>query len=653
MDEARTKLVLEAEARGFDRVQKIVEDVVGAVDGSGGKTSAMAALEKTLAGITTSLGKLDDVVSSLAKNAKVIGGATGGGSGGGTGTGSGGNTPTSKIEPNFLRGVLQGVGIAQYLPGATPQALARQAAGNLVGRAGAGVTRGVVGSAFSGISSIVGGMQSIPGAGLLTGPAQAGIAAAEEALELQRAQRDAAFALDLSAGRRAAAAARAPALAAPLESAAAVAAGLVGAGSGGGSNPLGLQLEGLTTRTGGADSIAAAGPAAGAIAAERNAARQEAIDATASPAAAARARALYGANLAGQGVRYGMDQTETTRFAAEVARGRGGFIGDMNESGGLRSALAAQALGVDSGTSGSILRGTRTGALQGGANEGDALAQAFGRSVALGLQGSEVGENLQRMADGIQRFETTGIPLAPGSSDSIARGLIGSGMANGVAAGRASAFVGAVQSRAAEGLPGSAIDFSALVHLGGYGGGGTEEALAARARLTRGDFAEGGLDELTRTFAGQLNTGQYGRAYGVEQGFRRLGLSLGTDEAMALEARASGGPVSEEQLARIEEFTRRARRGPSSTSELEDMAEGAVGGGLQRSAGIRNTRLAAGQVALKSVQDFEARAARAAAAFSPVIDKLQVLNPLLDGLVDGLSEVVRITTGRVVVQSGG
>lgn len=651
MDEARTKLVLEAEARGFDRVQKIVEDVVGAVDGSGGKTSAMAALEKTLSGITTSLGKLDDVVASLAKNAKVIGGATGGGSGGGTGTGAGGNTPTPKIEPNFLRGVLQGVGIAQYLPGATPQALARQAAGNLVGRAGAGVTRGVVGSAFSGISSIVGGMQSIPGAGLLTGPAQAGIAAAEEALELQRAQRDAAFALDLSAGRRAAAAARAPAMAAPLETAASVAAGLMGGGAVGARG--GLQLDGLTTRTGGvADSIAAAGPAAEAIAAERNAQRQEAIEATASPAAAARARALYGPNLAAQGVRYGMDQTETTRFAAEVARGRGGFIGDMNESGGLRAALAAQALGVDSGTSGSILRGTRTGALQGGANEGDALAQAFGRSVALGLQGSEVGENLQRMADGIQNFETTGLPLAPGASDAIARGLIGSGMANGVAAGRASAFAGAVQSRAAEGLPGSAIDFSALVHLGGYSGGGTEEALAARARLMRKDFDEGGLDNLTRTFAGQLNTGQYGRAYGVEQGFRRLGLSLGADEAMALDARASGAPISKEQLARIEEFTRRARRGPSTTGELEDMAEGAVGGGLQRSAGIRNTRLAAGQTVLKTVQDFEARAARAAAAFSPVIDKLQVLNPLLDGLVDGLSEVVRITTGRVVVQSG-
>jgi hypothetical protein len=682
VDEAKTKLILEAEARGFDDVQKVVESVIGAVDGTGSKPSAMSQLDKVLANINTSLGKLDATVASIAKNASKIsgaagGGGTGGGSGGsgggagGGGGGQGGGTPS----PSFLRGMLQGLGVAQYIPGMNRANMAQQAGGAMVGQGimgfGQGLARGastIGNGAFSGIGSIVQGAASIPGGGMLSGPAMAGIAAAESALELERAQREIGFATDFTSGRRAGARGGASALARGLERTAS-AEGLAEEEAlarqydtyAEGMRELNRVLpESVSGRQAGHRRDVATGQAGLLDTAQRayhmttvapmaSSASIDGINADARGAAgAARYRAQYGFDAAG--APYGMDRIETTRFAGEVARSRGGFTNALAAEGGLDAALAAQSFGVSGGMSGSILRGGRIGA--GGGAGGDGLAKMIGQSMALGLEGSDVGENLQRMADGIARFESTGIPLAPGAMDSVARTLAGSGMHNTVAAGRSAAFVGAVQSRASEGLPGSATDFSALVHLGGYKGGGTEAALAARARLERGDFAAGGVDELTKMFAGQLNTGEYGRAYGVEQGFKRLGMSLGTDEAMALEARASGRELSPEQQARISAAEKRFRSGPQTVAELEEAAEGGVGGGLRRNAGISNTRVGSGQKTLQVVQDFEARAARAADGMAPLIDKLRILNPLLDGLVDGLTEVVRVVAGRIDVQAG-
>lgn len=678
MDEAKTKLVLEAETRGFDKVQKIVDDVVGTVEGSGTKAGALASLDKTLSSIAGSLSKLDDAVRTIAKSAGELDKRTKGTGGAGAGA--------QQRDPNFVRGLLQGLGVGQYLPGATTGALAAQATGAMIGRGVRGIGGGIASSAFNGIGSLIQGLGSVPGGGVVAGPMNAAVAAVEQALALQQAQQGAAFALDFGAGARAARGARAavgPSASVATTSAASsyvtnanaeriaeleafIADGYKKAASGAPAYRDGTVFmrevekaeETWRTLTEGGKAgdlyeraIEARAARAGG---EAGSATMNAQDAA---AASARFRALYGmsgGDFAGLGVRYGMDQTELTRFASEVARSRGGTIGAMGAGGGTQAALAASVLGIDAGTSGRVLRGVQIGAM-GGGSEGDVLARTIGRAMALGLEGSEIAEDIARTAQGIEQFERTGLPIAEGARTDIARALIGTSMAAPVAAGRAAAFTSSIQSRAMQGLPTGATDFASLVKLGGYSGGGTEEALEALFRMQRGEFTGENVNELARTFAGTLPTGPAGRAFGIQRGFSSLGMSLGPDEAQAFDL-ASRGEALPPALAAIRDkaLERIANANKiQSAAKLDDLASQGVGGGVQRQAGIRNTTLAAGMTAMSTVQDFEERTASATRAFGKLVDKLSLLNPLLDKFEGVVERTIEAATGSPARMSGG
>jgi len=384
-----------------------------------------------------------------------------------------------------------------------------------------------------------------------------------------------------------------------------------------------------------------------------------AMDAQDAAAASARFRALYGmsgGDFAGLGVRYGMDQTELTRFASEVARSRGGTIGAMGAGGGTQAALAASVLGIDAGTSGRVLRGVEIGAM-GGGSEGDVLARTIGRAMALGLEGSEIAEDIARTAQGIEQFERTGLPIAEGARTDIARALIGTGMAAPVAAGRAAAFTSSIQSRAMQGLPTGATDFASLVKLGGYSGGGTEEAIEALFNMQRRGGTPEGMMELARTFAGAGPTNSpLGRAFGIQQGFLRQGMSLGPDEAQAFDL-ASRGEALPPALAAIrdkalERIIAHANK-INTAADIDALASQGVGGGSQRQAGIRNTTLAAGMTAMSTVQDFEERTASATQSFAKLVDKLSLLNPLLDKFERVIERIIELATGSPARPSGG
>lgn len=665
-DETKAKLVLEAEAKGFDAVQKTIENVIGAVDGTGGKSSMMTSLERTLQGITHSLSKLDEVVQRLSKSAKGIGDTSRKADGSGS-------RSEERPDPSFLRGVLQGIGVAQYMPGMTPLALAKQTAGVSLGRGVSSLGRGIFGSAFTGMSGLAQSLSALPGGGMASGMAHSAIAAVEDALELERARMGAASMFDLRGTSAAAASARArtaqlwgpdaakafatqqgidaysrtfsrqsldlPVSEADRAAAERAAANPWGYGPRPTSRPLGVEDVERRAST-------AQGEATTSALAEFASRAQRAQD---EAAAAARQRAMFGQDFQGLGVRYGLDEIALTGAAGQLLGARGGYLGQAQEGGGLRAALAAQGrFGVDYGTSGQLLRGMRTGALSGQGPEGDQLARLIGRARGMGLEGSEVSEYLSQIAAGIQQFAATGIPIATDAQEGIARKLIDTGMSNSVAAARASNLASSIQGRAQQGLPGSAVDFAALVHLGGYQGGGSESALSARARLARGEFAPGGMEQMTRLFAQQLGTGPQGRAYGVEMGYRQLGLQLNPDEAAALEAQSAGRTLSPEQQARIEAAQTRLRARFGSADELDAEAQQSIGGGTRRQAEIRNKRIATGQTSMQAVQDFETRAAGTTQAFSHLIDKLRVLNPLLDTLADGFGDMVRSVTGANV-----
>lgn len=670
MDEVKTKLVLEAETRGFDKVQQVVDEVVGTVDGSGTKPGALASLDRTLASITSSIGKLDEAVKSIAKTAEGM-------KRGGGGTGQG--QQPQKVEPNFLRGVLQGLGVGQYLPGATTGALAAQSAGTLLGRSVRGVGGGIVSSGFNGIGALISGAASLPGGGLVAGPMQTAVGAVEQALALEQAQQGAAFALDLAGGSRAARRARAGAIA-PEEAGALSAASYTQNANQERMKELEAFIaDGYKKAATGAPAFrdgtvfmrevekaedlwrtlsdgGSAGDITDRAIAERakkqgEEAAKRAAEAQAEAESSARFRAMYGmsgGDFAGLGVRYGMDQTELTRFASEVARARGGTIGAMGEGGGTQAALAASVLGIDASTSGRVLRGATIGAMPGAGAEGDALASAIGRAMALGLEGSEIAEDIARTAQGIEQFERTGIPLADESRSDIARALVvGTGMAAPVAAGRAAAFTNSIQSRAMQGLPTGATDFAALTALGGYSGGGTEAAIESLFRMQRGDFTGDDVNALARTFGDVLPTGPGGRAFGIQRGFASLGMSLGPDEALAFDRSSRGEELPPAEAARRDEaLARMAHANKIKTAgDVDAYASQGVGGGTQRQAGIRNTAIGAGMTAMGSVQDFEARAMKMAATFSKVIEKLEILNPGLDKMAGIVDNIVNAATG--------
>lgn len=686
MDEAKTKLVLEAETRGFDKVQKIVDDVVGTVEGSGTKAGALASLDKTLSSIAGSLAKLDDTVRSIVKSAGELDKRSKGTGGAGAGgAGAGGAPPVPLLrDPNFVRGLLQGLGVGQYLPGATTGALAAQATGAMIGRGVRGVGGGIASSAFNGIGSLIQGLGSVPGGGLVAGPMNAAVAAVEQALALQQAQQGAAFALDLAGGSRAARGARAavgPAAGVVASSASSsyiananaeriaelekfIADGYAKAAIGGPAYRDGTVFMREVEKAEETWRTLTEGGKAGdlyerAIEARASQAGGEAGSATMNAqdaaAASARFRALYGmsgGDFAGLGVRYGMDQTELTRFASEVARSRGGTIGAMGAGGGTQAALAASVLGIDAGTSGRVLRGVEIGAV-GGGSEGDVLARTIGRAMALGLEGSDIAEDIARTAQGIEQFERTGLPLAETTRTNIARALIDTGMAGPVAAGRGAAFTSSIQSRAMQGLPTSATDFAALVKLGGYTGGGTEEALEALFRMQRGEFTGDQVMDLASSYAGIIPSGPAGRAFGIQQGFKGY-MSMSADDAHAFDLVSRGETLPDARAAIRDRALERIDRANkiNTAAQIDAYASQGVGGGVQRQAGIRNTTLAAGMTAMSTVQDFEDRTARATRSFGKLVDKLELLNPVLDQFEGIISRVIDAATGSARMSGG-
>lgn len=625
-NENKTKFVIEAEAKGFDGVQKIVDEIVGTVGSVGNKPSAFQHLDKALASIAGSLSKIDRLVNEIERGARHMGGGGAGGAGGGGGGtgGSGGRhghggSGSGLLDPGFLRGLLQGVGVAQYLPG-TSSAMQHQTAGNLTGRALAGAGRAATGSVFGGVQGFIEGISTIPYVGGVAAAAMSpAVQAAQDAMTLEQAKLDATpyFRGGLGGSTRSTAyeevftksydanvsptARRTQELHNTFDDTLSRAKPLYVE-----TTPDGFTVTDPAPFTSVGDSKAAA------------------------MAHATASRATLGYGLGSIGEAFGLSSNEAVRAATELSKASGGRYG-----GGLAAALGARNLyGVELSTSGSIMHGGRIGALS-GSSDTDVLTQAVGRARGLGLEGSDVQEDLSRMASAIQRFATEGIPIAGQSRNAIARQLIGSGMSAPVAAGRAQRFVESVQSRAIEGTPDSALDFAATTYLGGYGGGGAEDMFKALRNMRSGNFAEGGMDKLTKLFAAQIPTGPEGRTEGIFQGYRKLGLNLSSEEAEALRIQAEGGELSPE----LEAAAKAARSRFGGNEDLAGNGAALTPEAVRRKARIANKKTATGYDVLDTVQTFEERSADATKALIVMTTALGALNPLLDKAVEVLQKL--------------
>ena len=147
---------------------------------------------------------------------------------------------------------------------------------------------------------------------------------------------------------------------------------------------------------------------------------------------------------------------------------------------------------------------------------------------------------------------------------------------------------------------------------------------------------------------GSLTKGkdQYANAMQVQQFFKQIGVQLGPDQAMAL----AGGDAGARQQAEAQ-LAEAATRGFTASSLTE---EGAAPGAKQRQAGLENRRLAAGARALPGMQSFEdAQTAmlRNASEFSGVVkvlaDNATKISELLGPGSSDLAKILEALVAKV------
>jgi len=345
--------------------------------------------------------------------------------------------------------------------------------------------------------------------------------------------------------------------------------------------------------------------------------------------AAAEERRRPFAGIYREGLKYGgLAQQEALQAVTGLLQRGGGTMADVRQQGMLRAGFAAQtAYGIGGDISGAFLQAGRRGGMVGaGGRGGEAMVEAIGDAMKLGLEGSEINEYMAQMAQGIQQFQQTGIPI---NSRSIATmgGVFSSAGLGGVR-GR---ILGGGMQQAAQGLTQrgiqTATDLLMAQTLGGFKGGGMEDYEQAMMQLESGKFGEGPEgEERLRGFVGKLMKAGGGGAAGrqvVRQAFGGLGVRMGVAETQAFTQSIMGGELTPEQAAAAEgvraQMARGAKEAPQGVAGLATQAQDildAYGGAVRRAASLQNRQNEIGAKMLKPMQDLQASTLNINTAFT-------------------------------------
>jgi len=340
--------------------------------------------------------------------------------------------------------------------------------------------------------------------------------------------------------------------------------------------------------------------------------------------AAARERRRPFEGLYQAGLEYGaFSQQESLQQITGVLQAGGGTMADVRQQGMLRAVFAAQrAYGVGADVSGAFLQAGRRGGLVGGMGRGgEAMAESIADAMSMGLEGSEINDYLAQMAQGIQQFQQTGIPINPRTLAALGREVAGAGL-GGV---RGRVVAGGIQ-RAAQGLTQrgiqSATDLMMAQTMGGFRGGGMENYEQAMMKLESGEFQGPELQE----FVGGLMRAGGGGATGrqvVRQAFRGLGVQMGVRETKAFTKSIMGGELSPEEMEQAEavraQMKRGAREAPAGVAGLTQQAKDildAYGGSVRRAAALQNKQNAIGAQMLPTMQNLQASTLSISKAFT-------------------------------------
>lgn len=620
-------------------------------------------------------------------------GAPGGGAGRGAGVPGGG---AGGRRGAFTQGLAQGLGFGPFLqrgPGMT-----RQAAGMAVG--------GVMRAPFAGLGGLAQGLANIPGIGLMAGPVQAALQGAQENLQLMQIEAQVAgLGGSLGGARRAGALARSRAMGgsqfgaermsalmeANLANARREATRRGGTGElpgsqadlrkffqGPGSANLPPHvgkaqaiLEGIPGQQGKLhpdfkremDKYIRANPD---IQQQRQAITDKVIEETLAKASsdfeASRLRAgdaaasgafrrqVLGGGVQGLGVQFGLNVNQARQMQLQLLQAGGGAARNTGDI--MGAALGAQfGFGVDLQTSAQFLRAQRQGGIAGGGGiAGDMLAEAISNAMRMGLEGAEINEHLARVAQGIQQFQQTGIPVADQAISKMTRGFAMASTAMPGRGGRAvESIIQRAQRIAETGAPESALDVLLLRQAGGLTGGmgGFEQAIS---RLSRGEIGGfGGVQDILRGAVGGpgLRAGATGEEasaarVGIQAVLRQLGAGFFdmpqtealrrsiTGEALTPELQREQDIV-QERLQQAEQRLREAASG----RVLEGAAArrfGEIAGPQQRQAALENERLNRTRSMIGTLQNLEK-------SQNNLLHAVDKLSPVVDGLSGGMEQM--------------
>lgn len=133
----------------------------------------------------------------------------------------------------------------------------------------------------------------------------------------------------------------------------------------------------------------------------------------------------------------GMDKGTAASILSGAVGQSGGTMASIGRDGGARNILAAEKLGLGGGLAATLLRGNQVGGLSGN------LSTLLGGANNAGLQGSEIREYLAKIAGDVANFRQTGIKVDAEGQNKLLQSLTGLG---GMGGQRAAAMVGNVQS---------------------------------------------------------------------------------------------------------------------------------------------------------------------------------------------------------------
>ena len=336
----------------------------------------------------------------------------------------------------------------------------------------------------------------------------------------------------------------------------------------------------------------------------------------------------------------GVNKVESERAATSIVQAGGGQLGEARRHGIVGAGFAAQTMfGVQSGVSGAFLQGARRGGLvgggkKGGVRAGSELQAAIQDGFRMGLSGSEINTYLQSIAAGIQRFESTGIPVARESLADMGQEFQKSGITGTRAAKIAGGIQNYAQGMGQRGIRGGG-DLLMLQMMGGYKGGGAEGLQQSFLNLE--DMKSGGLGGMNMggKTAGMLRKVMklHGGGAGGEFGLmnfltKQMGTPVSMRETMLLSKQLQDGKLTKDESAYVAREDRRRKQGSReagaiSGKGLTSSAASAInnwGSSVKKQAEIQNKQLSAGKDMIKSIQALDGASANISKTFTGLVD---------------------------------